>query len=750
MADFVAVIRKAVDGLANNTPENRAKVYDKARSAVVRQLENMKPRPPEELLKRQILKLDTAIAEVEGEYSEALPAIDEEDDYVEASPAAAVLAAQPDVSSPYYEEVVADEQQRYDDEPIAPEPVQTEQVEEKHQLDEPTYHDEPAVPAERYVEEEPVAPQPVEADYAYANATPEPEPETQTYFTTATEEPRYAPEHVASVEPEPVADEEHAHQNWVGQDNLDDAPAYEAADNLHEEPVHHAESDVFHENTPLPYTASYAAPSPYYQDVAAEQPQDEHRNDDVHFGEAPVFSDDDYDKPKAEAAKQSPTVVEDYSTYFQDTALDLPPKTSPGLPRADNDPFAPQPGQKDDKERTPWDDLEELIGYDGTSGNSASNSGKSDYDSGLAADGIPAAAYRTKKKPRRNYAAVVLSLCGFVLLAGGAYALWVNRDTLNDMVGGLVQSAKTGTTTASTPSGTASTPASTPATTTPAAQPGTSGQPTNTPTQTAAVDDGSVTGTKFTQRLLADGTEKDEGAGPGANGQPVTAEGQSVYVQNEEAPPATAQTTPPTTTATPAGQASPAQQQAAAASGHRMFLYEEVLGQTVPTAIEGTVSWSLQNEADANGKPSPTVQGQITIPGRGLSALITFKRNTDPSLPASHLVEIVFSVGPGFEGGAIDSVQRIAMKSTEQDRGNALIAVPAKITDDFHMIALNDFPDALKTNLELMRTRDWIDIPVSYRNGRRALLTLQKGADGKPAFETALREWSAAAPATGQ
>ncbi|WP_421359282.1 hypothetical protein [Agrobacterium rosae] len=747
MADFVAVIRKAVDGLANNTPENRAKVYDKARSAVVRQLENMKPRPPEELLKRQILKLDTAIAEVEGEYSEALPALDEEPDYAEPAPAPLAVPVQPDVSSPYYEETVADEQRRYDEDTVEPEPAQAAPVEEAHQPQYSTYHDEPEVAAERYVEQEPVAPEPVEADYAYANA--EPEPEAQTYFTSATEEPHYAPE--PAVEPEPVADEEHAHQHWVGQDNPADDHAHPTAEELHEEPVRHAENDVFHENAALPYNASYSAPSPYYQDVNAEPQQDEHRNDDVHFGEAPTFSDDDYRKPepKADAPKQTPAVVEDYSTYFQDTALDLPPKTSPGLPRADNDPFAPQPGQKDDKERTPWDDLEELIGYDGSSSNSASNTGRSDYDSGLSTDGIPAAAYRTKKKPRRNYAALVLSLCGVVLLAGGAYALWINRDTLNDMVGGLVQSAKNATTTAATPSGTTSTPASAPATTTPA-QTSANGQPTTPPTQTAAVDDGSVTGTKFTQRLLTDGTEKDEGAGPGANGQPVTAEGQSVYVQNEEAPPATAQTTPPTTTAAPAGQTAPAQQQAAAASGHRMFLYEEVLGQTVPTAIEGTVSWSLQNEADAEGKPSPTVQGQITIPGRGLSALITFKRNTDPSLPASHLVEIVFSVGAGFEGGAIDSVQRIAMKSTEQDRGNALIAVPAKITDDFHMIALNDFPDALKTNLELMRTRDWIDIPVSYRNGRRALLTLQKGADGKPAFETALREWSAAAPATGQ
>ena len=179
-----------------------------------------------------------------------------------------------------------------------------------------------------------------------------------------------------------------------------------------------------------------------------------------------------------------------------------------------------------------------------------------------------------------------------------------------------------------------------------------------------------------------------------------------------------------------------------------MFLYEERLGQTAPTAIDGAVSWSLQREAGANGRQEPVVQGRINIPGRGLTALLTFKRNADRSLPASHLIEIVFAVPPDFEGGAIDSVQRIAMKSSEQDRGNALIAVPAKITDDFHMIALNDFPDARATNLELLRSRNWMDIPLTYRNGRRALLTMQKGADGITAFDTAIREWSALGDAT--
>ena len=78
MADFVAVIRKAVDSLPNNTPENRAKVYDKARAAIRRQLEAINPPPSDEVIARQLGKLGAAIDEVESEHAEALPAEEDE------------------------------------------------------------------------------------------------------------------------------------------------------------------------------------------------------------------------------------------------------------------------------------------------------------------------------------------------------------------------------------------------------------------------------------------------------------------------------------------------------------------------------------------------------------------------------------------------------------------------------------------------------------------------------------------------
>ncbi|QCM00605.1 hypothetical protein CFBP6624_10980 [Agrobacterium tumefaciens] len=758
MADFVAVIRKAVDGLANNTPENRAKVYDKARSAVVRQLENMKPRPPEELLRRQIAKLDAAIAEVDSEYAEALPALEEDEEFSSAAEEAA---------APYHQHDIDEDRAAHAAEPVeAEEPASTEAAQPEPAYEEPAVEEEPrheapvSAAAEQdeqvYEEQREEEREPEELYEAPAPITPAVSDETHgTYFTRAEEEPAYraADEHDREFETAPREDDASVPAHWAKPVDEDDWRKLEETQ-ADDAPAADDYADVRAETDERPLVAGYAAQ--HYQDPAVNF-EPEKRDADDRFGHAAVDQDpvfgrqDEFSEPRQtdDTTPKKSAVVEDFSSYFQDTEIAIPAKDAPALPRADNDPFGDQTPAKDNKERTPWDDLDELIGYDGASSSSRATAD----DTPAVGAGAATPAYMVKKKPRRNYASLVLALVGAGLLAGGGYALWMNRDALNDMVGGLVQSAQNGgqtqTPPATTPTGEAQT--STP----PATQqpPATGQQPANHQTPTHG-DDGSVTGTKFTQRLLADGTERDEGPAPGANGQPVTAEGQSVYEQNVAPPPAgeapanTAGAPAGTPNGTPAG-TPPAQQPAAAATGDRMFLYEEVLGQTVPTAIQGSVSWSLQQENDAEGKPSPTVQGQITVPGRGLSALITFKRNTDPSLPASHLIEIVFSVSPGFEGGAIDSVQRIAMKSTEQDRGNALIAVPAKITDDFHMIALNDFPDAMKTNLELLKSRNWIDIPVSYRNGRRALLTLQKGNDGIAAFDKALSEWAAAAPAAG-
>ncbi len=58
-------------------------------------------------------------------------------------------------------------------------------------------------------------------------------------------------------------------------------------------------------------------------------------------------------------------------------------------------------------------------------------------------------------------------------------------------------------------------------------------------------------------------------------------------------------------------------------------------------------------------------------------------------------------------------------------------------------MALNDTKADEDANLTLLRKQDWIDIPVVYKSGRRALLTMEKGIPGEKVFDEALKVWQA-------
>ncbi|TAX93593.1 hypothetical protein ELH97_17315 [Rhizobium leguminosarum] len=822
MADFIAVIRRAVDGLAENTPEMRVKVYERARGAVQRQLENMKPRPPEAMLQRQLEKLEAAIREVEGEHSEAMP-LDE--------PVAVVTAAES-----FEEQAVHDESEPAPETAVE-EPVYEASAEPQaaEAVDEPD-HVEAAAPEE--AEEEVAVEEPLPQEALVSAETPV-SPETsgpaETYWHPSHEEEAPAEEWHASEardvaaedlpaeyggwEPPAAhrseqADEQRAdEQHPLEADKIAAEPAAvesvePEAEEAYEpvEPLQPITRGIDHASNRLvepvadfdrpqefvehsreePLQAEAAAHfDPVWTEPVAETPAPAPRDAETEWAEeelrqysetapAPITADASaraFEEVISSLEKVAPAAVMPAAkeSFSWETAAfdDLPPIEADSAKKApvashfdDVDIFAEvhngKPAPASGAPSEDWREAKALRGYDRRGSVAADDDDANpsmDIDQ-IVASKLQGKSFRMEPKRRRFGIGTVITLIfALILIGGGAYAGWTNREALVAMVDGLVSSAPSQATrneAATPPPDGSSTPAQpgavTPAQpTAPGAQnsPATPAQPN--PQVASVNNDGAAANSKFTQRLLTDGTEVD--SGPATVPGTPTAEGKSVAEQNVAAadtPPASAQgDAAPAETPPPNGAAASPPQAVPVGSSQKMFLYEERIGQSSPTAIEGSVVWSVQHEAGQGGRQEATVQGNVTVPERNLSALVTFKRNSDPSLPASHLVEIVFSVPPNFEGGSIDSVQRISMKRTEQDRGDALIAVPAKITDDFHMIALNDYPDARKANLDLMSTRNWIDIPITYRNGRRALLTMEKGGTGTDAFNTAIKEWTA-------
>lgn len=818
MADFIAVIRRAVDGLSNNTPEMRARVYEKARAAVVRQLENMSPRPPEHMLQRQLDKLDAAIREVEAEHAEALPPFEEAPSVAIPAATAATAVA---VSAPAWSQPERDTEAEAEVETV---PASEEAVAEPMPADEPV-EAAPAVTGDDWADAHMAEPAPAEPEAPEVPEARYEEPATDAGFTEeqaeaeppVSDEPVMAPE--ASWHSEPAFAHEEPETDYTGLYETRSEPtlADEQQPEPAVEPAQGAEPAVFSDeptaeetwsraDEPEPATPAWdvevapAASEPAIADVpdgdayrAPEAPAVGVRVDSVDdwlqsraLDPAPAIPPASWDMPVATetAANRVPELpeIEPGPTAVSYTPTDeFPAYEEPvhveasrdfvapeGLRLPDADPTvlgtiaaAPAGATVDPDDFSQWfqehADEAKAAPRDQDAGsppgaplaatewdehiNSFSPSAKgAQVDIAGQADGMEALvsgygqqpSYRLEPKKRRNLAPVIVGALVLVVLAGGGYLAWSMRDQIGSMVANLTGEVAPAEETAEPP---APTPAEPPA-----------------PADTAAAPDvtppadASAASQKFTQRLRADGTEIDEGegsapiAGAPAEGRSVSAQTVASTVEPTD-PPAAANGAAATQTPGTAANT------AAVAGGEKLFLYEERIGQATPVAVPGSITWTAVRENGADGRPDPQIQGRITVPERGISALLTFKRNTDNSLPASHIIEVVFSVPPDFEGGAIENLQRIAMKRTEQDRGDPLVAVTAKVTDDTYLVALNDFEDVVKRNMELLSTRGWIDIPVTYRNGRRALITLDKGTTGGNVFEQVLREWAALTPA---
>ena len=331
---------------------------------------------------------------------------------------------------------------------------------------------------------------------------------------------------------------------------------------------------------------------------------------------------------------------------------------------------------------------------------------------------------------------IAASVVGLLVIAGGIYALWPSSEGPSVVAKQPIAGPEDeipATTAEELPE---TTPEEEVAVATPEPEPAPEPAPVSVPP---------VEAEKFTQRLMPDGSEVDEGP---AGGERTIGEGTSVaavVTPGDEAPSATPPSAQPDTAPTAP---STSGEQPAIAVGQRAIFYEERTSSSQGSAEAGSIVWSVVQESPGGDMPpEPAIRAEATIPANDVRLRMTIRRNGDRTLPAGHIVEMIFLTPEGFEGGVISSVSRMAFKETEQAAGNPLLGIPAKIADGFFLIALSDAPAEMETNLQLLARRSWIDIPIVYQSGRRALLSLEKGIPGERVFQEALDAWRQAASA---
>jgi hypothetical protein len=177
-------------------------------------------------------------------------------------------------------------------------------------------------------------------------------------------------------------------------------------------------------------------------------------------------------------------------------------------------------------------------------------------------------------------------------------------------------------------------------------------------------------------------------------------------------------------------------------SAQKVVLYEE--DQTNPNRMQfvGSALWRTERVAPGPGqKPDVVVRADIEIPERKVQVRLSLRRTDDKQLPASHMVEIVFTVPPDFPHGGISNIPGMLMKQGETTRGVPLNGVAVKAKANFFMVGLSSVDGDMQRNIQLLKERSWFDIPLVYSDGKRAIIAIEKGIPGERAFAEAFATW---------
>jgi hypothetical protein len=183
----------------------------------------------------------------------------------------------------------------------------------------------------------------------------------------------------------------------------------------------------------------------------------------------------------------------------------------------------------------------------------------------------------------------------------------------------------------------------------------------------------------------------------------------------------------------------------------RVVLYEEEPGNPQGKRATGSVVWTTESDIKFCSirfcdvgfytQQPGIIRADINIPDRKMEISWRLRRTTGLGISTSHIMELLFKLPPDFASGGIFNVPGIWMKQAEQTQGTALAGLAVKVKPGYFLIGLSNAPADRKRNIQLLKERPWINIPIVYTNNRRAILAMEKGTDGEQAFQHAFAAW---------
>jgi len=179
-----------------------------------------------------------------------------------------------------------------------------------------------------------------------------------------------------------------------------------------------------------------------------------------------------------------------------------------------------------------------------------------------------------------------------------------------------------------------------------------------------------------------------------------------------------------------------------ASVAQKVVLYDEDPNNPQGKRYVGSAIWRTETVSPGTGMaPELAVRADVEIPERHIRMTWSLRRNTDKALPASHTIEIMFTLPADFSEGGIANIPGVLMKTSEQARGVPLAGLSVKVTNGYFLIGLSAVDIDVQRNVQFLKERDWFDIPIVYNSGKRAILAMEKGPAGVRAFQEAFKAW---------
>jgi hypothetical protein len=154
------------------------------------------------------------------------------------------------------------------------------------------------------------------------------------------------------------------------------------------------------------------------------------------------------------------------------------------------------------------------------------------------------------------------------------------------------------------------------------------------------------------------------------------------------------------------------------------------------------VTWTLEGAATE----ASAVRARVDIENLGFSLDLLIRLNLERPSHASHLIVMTFRTPPLDGGKVVRDIGVLQFKNHESQKGVPVAALQVAVSKNAFLVGLSSLPGDLERNTDLLLRRKWIDLPIRFASGQRAILSFEKGARGEEVVAEAHRQWSGPAP----